>query len=160
VVIVYQRRMDFSTVKKPTERSYTFNCHVVVKEVTYSDEQSTGTKLVTEKLVFLMPEQSTQRDLFYSAWLPDTDATPQEVGCEMGHPVFSTFRAALWRRSQFVGDIHLFVMSKGAEELLKPLEGRRLEVTVLGEQEDTRLDEQRDWELPYNKNKGSKVEAV
>jgi hypothetical protein len=152
--------MDFNTVKKPTERTYTFTCEVVAKDVTYADEQSTGITMVTEKLVFLLPEQSTQRDLFYNAWLPDTDQQPQEVGCETGHPVYSTFRAALWRRSQFVGDIHLFVMSKGAEESLKALHGRRIEITVLSEGEDTRMDTQRDWELPYNKNKGQKIEAV
>jgi hypothetical protein len=151
--------MEFSKIVKPTERRYTFNVKVLAKDVTYSDEQSTGTTQVTERLVFLVPQQSTHRDLFYSAWLPDTDSEPVEVGCEMGHPVYSNFRAALWRRTQFVGDIHLFVMSKGAEELLKPLDGRTVEVTTLGELEDQQLDQMRDYELPYNKNKGVHVGA-
>lgn len=151
--------MNLNPAPQPTERRYRFKCKVIAKDVTYTDEQSTGTFQVTEKLVFLLPEQSTQRDLFYSAWLPDTDEEPAEVGCEMGHPLYSTFRCALWRRTQFVGDIHLFVMSKGAEESLKPLNGKFIELEVLGEQEDTLLDQQRDFELAYNKNKGAKVET-
>lgn len=151
--------MEFNKALKPTERRYRFKAKVIAKDVTYTDEQSTGTFQVTEKLVFLLPEQSTQRDLFYSAWLPDTDHEPIEVGCEIGHPVYSCFRAALWRRTQFVGDIHLFVMSKGAEELLKPMNGKSVEIEIMGEQEDQQLDGMRDFELAYNKNKGVRVES-
>lgn len=150
--------MEFSKAQKPAERRYTFACKVVAKEVTYLDEQSTGNQLVNEELVFLIPEQSTQRDLFYAAWLPDTDAEPSEIVCEAGHPVYGAFRSALWRRSQFVGDIHLFVMSKGAEESFKEINGKRIEITVYGEQEDQAIDgSHRDWELPYNKNKNQTV---
>lgn len=152
--------MEFNKAPKPTERRYRFSCKVIAKDVTYTDEQSTGTFQVTEKLVFLLPQQSTQRDLFFSAWLPDTDEQPTEVGCEMGAPLYSTFRCALWRRTQFVGDIHLFVMSKGAEESLKPLNGKTVEIEVLGEQDDVLLDQMRDFELAYNKNKGVKVEST
>jgi hypothetical protein len=153
--------MELSKTPRPEERRYIVTCRVLVKEVSYEDEQSTGTTTVTESLVFLLPEQSTQRDLFYNAWLPDTADTPVEIVCEAGHPVYGMFRAALWRRSQFTGDIHLFVMSKGAEEELKQINGKRIELTVYGEQEDQAIDgAHRDWELPYNKNKGQAVEKV
>lgn len=151
--------MEFNKTPQPTERRYTFTCRVVAKDVTYEDEQSKGRETVTEKLVFLLPDQSTQRDLFYNAWLPETADEPVEIVCETGHPVYGMFRSALWRRSQFVGDIHLFVMSKGAEETLKALDGRRIEITVYGEHEDQMIDgAHRDWELPYNKNKGQSAQ--
>jgi len=138
--------------KKIEEHRYQLKAKVIVKDVTYTDEQSTGTSQVTDKLVFLIPEDSTQRDLFYTAWLPDDPDSPQEVVCQAGHPVYSTFRAALWRRTQHVGDIHLFVMSKGTEEVLKTMNGLSLVFEVLGQQEDNLADNQRDWKLPYNKN--------
>ena len=138
--------------QKKEQQRYQLKCKVVVKEVTYQDEQSTGTTNVSESLVFLTIEPSTQRDLFYSVWLPDTVETPTELVCQAGHPVYSTFRCALWRRSQFVGDIHLFVMSKGTEEVLKEMTDKYIVIEVLGEQEDQLADTQRDWNLPYNKN--------
>lgn len=144
--------VDFGPKVKPEEMRYALKAKVVAKEVTYFDEQSTGTVQVTEKLVFLVPEQSTQRDLFFSAWLPDSPEKPVEVVCQGGHPVYTPFRAALWRRSQHVGEIHLFVMSKGAEEVLKEINGQSFAFEVLGQQEDNLADNQRDWELPYNKN--------
>lgn len=147
--------MDLAPQLKPEEQRYNIKCKVIAKEVTYADEQSTGTVNVTEKLVFLVPQASTQRDLFFSTWLMDTIEQPSEVVCVCGHPVYSTFRAALWRRTQFVGEIHLFVMSKGTEEILKELDGQFITIEVLGQQEDTLADNQRDWDLPYNKNKSN-----
>ncbi|MEO5348863.1 MAG: hypothetical protein H7836_04380 [Magnetococcus sp. YQC-3] len=145
--------MELAPHLKPEEMRYHLKAKVIAKDVTYQDEQSTGTTNVTEKLVFLLIEPGTQRDLFYACWLPDTNDTPSEIVCMSGHPLNTSFRAALWRRSQFVGDTHLFVMSKGAEEVLKEMNGRSISFDVLGQQEDSVADTQRDWDLPYNKNR-------
>lgn len=145
--------MLLNQAKTPQQHEYTFKCRVVAKEVTYEDEQSTGVTQVTEKLVFLIPDQSTERDKFYFAWLPDTDLEPAEIVCEIGHPVFSIFRAALWRRTQHVNDFHIFVMTKGVEEILKALHDKSIVLKVLSSADDHKADTQRDWKLPYNKNK-------
>jgi hypothetical protein len=78
----------------------------------------------------------------------------------MGHPVFSAFRAALYRKSTFhpeLPDNHIFVMSKGAEEILKRLDGQMVMCEILGEQEEYLLDGMIDHDLSLNKNIGQFV---
>lgn len=145
--------MQLNPAKKPQEIEYHLRCKVVAKEVTYLDEQSKGTTQVTEKLVFLIPQANDQRSKFFFAWLPDTDLDPAEVVCEIGHPLFAIFRAALWRRTQHVNDFHLFVMTKSTEEMLKPMHDKTVDVTILPCTDEAKADGQRDWKLPYNKNK-------
>jgi hypothetical protein len=53
--------------------------------------------------------------------------------------------------------IHIFVMSKGAEETLKTLDGKIVNVEILGEQEEVLLDGMLDHELVLNKNAGKYV---
>jgi hypothetical protein len=150
----------FDPKQKANEKRYYLSCKVLAKDCSYEDEQSTGTTMVSEQLVFLIPNTSTERDLFYSAWLPENPNDPQELGVTMGHPVYSTFRAALWRATEYVREIHLFVMSKGAEEILKRLDGQVVNVEILGEQEDYLLDGQVDHDLSLNKNKYEKVTHI
>lgn len=149
--------MDFhDAVQKAQQQRYILSCKVLVKECSYEDEQSKGTVLVTEKLVFLIPQQSTQQTLFYNTWLPDYEEY-QEIGIEMGYPLYSSFRAALYRQGQFHSSPHIFVMSKGAEEMLKQLDGQLVNVEILGEQEEALLDGMLDHELVLNKNAGKKA---
>ena len=145
--------------QKASQRRYYLTCKVYVRDCSYEDVQSTGTTLVSEKLVFLVPQESDQKTLFMMAWAPEEDAY-QEIGCEVGYPVYSPFRGALYRVSSFHPDIpmnHIFVMSKGAEEILKRLDGQIVNVEVLGEQEESLLDGMVDHELTYNKNAGKHV---
>ena len=143
--------------KKAMERRYNLRCKVLVKDCSYEDEQSTGNTQTTEKLVFLIPEDNEQRTLFYMTWLPDMADECQELGASMGHPMYSTFRLALWRATPFVREIHLFVMSKGAEEILKRLDNQVVNVEILGQSEDDLLDGQTDYDLVLNKNKYDKI---
>lgn len=145
--------MSYELSKAPTPQQvrYYLKMKIMVKEVTYDDEQSTGVKQTTEKLVFMIPQQSTQMTKFFMAWLPDTAEEAQELGFEIAHPVFLLFRGALWRRTQHVDEYHVLVMSRGAEEELKRFDGKTLDVEVLAEGEDTLLDQQRNYELPYKK---------
>lgn len=152
--------MDFhDPYQKAMQIRYYLRCKVYVRECSYEDQQSKWNQAITETLVFLCPEESDERTRFYMAWLPDFESY-QEIGCEMGHPVYSTFRAALYRKSTFHTDLpdnHIFVMSKGAEEILKRLDGQIVTVEILGEQEEVLLDGQIDHELVLNKNAGKFV---
>jgi hypothetical protein len=152
--------MDFhDPYQKAMQVRYHLRCKVIVKDCTYEDQQSKGNQLIAERLVFLYPEESDERTRFYMAWLPDAESY-QEIGCEMGHPVFSAFRAALYRKSTFHTDLqdnHIFVMSKGAEEILKRLDGQMVNVEILGEQEEFLLDGMLDHDLTLNKNAGQFV---
>ena len=141
-----------SLLTPPTEQHYHLKCKVIVKMVTYMDEQSKGTTQVSEELVFLIPQESDERTKFLMAWLPDTDDQHQEIGVELGAPLFAVARAALWRRTEHVNEYHLFMMTKSAEEFLKPLKNRVIDVEVLSEKEDHVLDGQRDHDLPYKKH--------
>lgn len=137
--------------KKPTQIRYYIKCKVVAKSVTYLDEQSNGVAQVTDTLVALIPDESSQKAKFFITWLPDTDLEAQELGCEIANPIYTVFRAALWRRTQHFKDYHLLVMTKSTEELLKPYHGKFINVEILGEDEEQTLDEQRDYDLPYQK---------
>jgi len=146
----------YDPIQKAMQTRYFLRCKVYARECTYEDQQSKGNQQISEKLVFLSPEEGDQRTLFYKAWLPDVEGF-QEIGCEMGHPLYSAFRAALYRKSTFHSDLpdnHIFVMSKGAEEILKGLDGQIVNVEVLGEQEEALLDGQIDFDLSQNKNAG------
>jgi hypothetical protein len=138
---------EFDKRKKPTEIRYFLKCKVLVKKVSYLDEQSTGTTQVEDEFVLLLPEESTQRTKFLMTWLPDTNLECQELGCEIGHPVFSLFRGALWRETEHLKQIHIMVMTKSTEELLKPLDGKHVQLEVLGENEDEILDGQEDFDM-------------
>lgn len=146
----------YDPIQKAQQSRYILSCKVLVKECSYEDEQSKGIATVSEKLVFLLPQDSDQRTRFYNTWLPDYE-TYQEIGIEMGHPLFSSFRAALYRQGKFMDGIHIFVMSKGAEETLKTLDGKIVNVEILGEQEEVLLDGMLDHDLVLNKNAGKYV---
>lgn len=146
--------------QKSCQTRYHLLCKVVVKDCTYEDQQSTGNSIISEKLVFLIPEYNDQATRFFNAWMPETLEGYQEIGCEMGHPLYSAFRAALYRVSTFNSSLrenHIFVMSKGAEEILKRLDNQMVNVEILGEQEEALLDGMIDHELTLNKNLGKFV---
>jgi len=138
---------EFDKRKKPTEIRYFMKCKVLVKEVSFEDEQSKGKSQVNDKFVYLIPEDSTQRTKFLMTWLPDTNLECQELGCEIGHPVFALFRAALWRETEHLKQIHIMVLTKSTEELLKPLDGKYVQLEVLGEDEDELMDGQVDHDM-------------
>lgn len=149
---------DNMSIKTPTEQHYHVKCKVVVKEVTFLDVQSKGESLLTEKLVHLVPVESTQRDLFLSAWLPAVEEAHVEIGMRAGYPIYGVFRGALKRWNKIVTEPHIFVMSRGAEEQFKELCRANggflpeIEIEILGSHEDELLDAARDYELP-NKRK-------
>ena len=64
---------DFNPhVKEPTEREYELTCRIVRKKMQYDDDQSRGSLGNTEvDVVLLVPEQSSECDRFFGAWLPE-----------------------------------------------------------------------------------------
>lgn len=147
--------MDQNNNPTPTQIHYHLKCGVVVKEVTYEDHQSKTISLITEKLVFLIPLEGTQKDMFLTAWLPEVSDQVYEIGIRCGHPIYGVFRGCVKRANNVIAMPHIFVMSKGAEEELKSMvqagAGQVLEIETLGEHEDEVLDATKDYDLPNKK---------
>jgi len=143
------------------EQEYSLKCKVLIKEVAYEDFQSKG-KLgtLTEKMAFLIPQEGSQRDTFFTAWLPDYEQNAKkeivsannEVACKTGYPVNGFFRASVRRADARVREPHIFVMSRSTEEDLKALNGQFIIITVLPDSESHKSDYARDFELSDSPN--------
>jgi hypothetical protein len=147
--------------EKLREQEYCLRCKVVIKEVTYEDFQSKGVLgNVTEKMAFLIPQEGTQRDMFFSAWLPDYEQdskgnvvpTHTEIACKTGHPVYGFFRASVHRPDERMSEPYIFVMSRSVEEDLKALDGKFVIIDVLGDSEIEKADYAKDYELANRTN--------
>jgi hypothetical protein len=143
------------------EQEYKLRCKVLIKEVTYEDFQSKGVLgNVTEKMAFLIPQEGTQRDLFFSAWLPDFEQdsegnivpTHNEVACKSGHPIYGFFRASVHRADERVREPYIFVMSRSVEEDLKALDGKFVIIDVLADAESEKSDYAKDFALANSPN--------
>ena len=145
-------------MKEEKER-FILKCKVLVKAVTYEDEQSKGSSKVTEDMVFLIPQEGDQRSFFFNKWLPDTEMDAYEIGMEAGHPIHGVFRGCVKRGNRDCKEHHIFVMSRSAEEHLKntkksifnKLKNRYIRIQVLDESEDELVDQQEDFKLPFKK---------
>jgi hypothetical protein len=151
----------------PEERArsenYHLNVKVHVKKIAYQDYQSKGLLgMVEEEMVFLEPLESTQRDLFYRAWMPDYEQDPvtkeivpshTEVVCKAGHPIYGYFKCSFHRADErFREQPYLFVMTKSAEEELKNLNGKTLQITVLSQDLEHLGDYSKDYDLANKKS--------
>lgn len=142
---------------EPTEREYHLNVEVVVKKVSYEDEQSTGKLGIVERdMVFLLPRESTQMYQFFSAWLPAEGAS-SEVVLEVQHPFHQYARAAVMNANEKVNKPHLFLMSYGLSQLLiqHGWNGKVIPMTILPESVDhpdgSPSDQMVDTDLPFEK---------
>lgn len=136
---------------------YTLKAKVMVKTISYTDIQSKGeVGLISEEMIFLEPKESTQRDLFYFAWLPDYEQDPTtkkivagytEITCKAGHPINGYFKCSVHRADERHSTPYLFVMTKAAEEELKILNGKDLVFTVLGQGSEDLGDYMKDYDL-------------
>lgn len=143
------------------EQDYIIKCQVLIKEVGYEDFQSGGKfGSITEKLAFLVPQEGTERDLFFSAWLPafkqnqnkEIVDSHNEVACKTGHPVNGFFRASVHRANKNVREPHIFVMSRSVEEDLKNMDGKFIVVNILPDSQSEKADFAKDFQLNLNKN--------
>jgi len=134
------------------EKHYFLKCKVHIVKVCYEDYQSKGNLgTVEEDMVFLEPEINTEATRFYNAWLPDSLEEAAEIGISMGYPVFGMFRACVRRFHKDFKRPHIFVMSRGAEEIFKHLKLKNIEVEVMGASEEEALDAQKDFDLASKK---------
>lgn len=141
----------FDAEEEKTQREYHLECKVVVKEISYLDEQSKESVQRTEQMVFLVPKHNTQMELFFHAWLPEDIGQHHEIVLEAGHPIYGYFRGAVQRRNADCKDHHIFVMSRGAEEDLKMLKNKTVKVRVLPANDDHKADGMKDFDLIDNK---------
>ena len=157
---------DFNPhVKEPTEREYELTCRIVRKKMQYDDDQSRGSLGNTEvDVVLLVPEQSSECDRFFGAWLPEPAVITLEgkvfqdnfyecLGI-LGGPVHSPVRMALHRASKLHPEPYFFVMSAGVEQELLKIPSRlfrkpRISLKVLGESSETIADSTHDPDLPF-----------
>ncbi len=149
---------------KPTDRRYNLTCEIHLREVTFLHQDKTGERKDTQEMIFLVPREGTQRDLFLAAWLPEESCEygqkedgsyerPEvrrhyhEIGALGGSPISAPFRCAVFRKDKRFNDAHhIFVMSRGAEDALKNYlastkgfgifkRPKTVEIVVLGESE-------------------------
>jgi hypothetical protein len=128
---------------------FILKCKVVTKDVAYLDVQSKFAENRTEQMVFLIPQESTMRDFFFAKWLPDfgTEEKP-EIAMVLPSPVNGFVRGCVLRRDGRCDEHHIFVMTRAAEEDLKPLAGREIIVHVLHEDYEAVTDHTKDYDLP------------
>lgn len=125
-----------------SQSRYILNCKVVVKKMSFLDRQSRGQAWnETAQVVLLVPDINTMSSLFLNERLPILDEEHTEVGMVMGGPIFGFFRGALKRGSKLCDRPNIFVMSKRAENILKYMDGRNFEVTVVSQEEEAAYDE-------------------
>lgn len=99
-------------------------------------------------MVFLVPDEGTSRDMLFSRYLPDEAGAHVEFAAYLPAPVSGLARIALMRRDRRHPEGHyLFVMSKGAEEDLKLVPGKSLDLMLFGEEHDALLDKMKDFAL-------------
>jgi hypothetical protein len=137
--------------KKLPEPEFYLRCRVDVNFIEYEDHQSTGKTAAQADMVFLVPQESTHRDLFFAKYLPDVAGEAVELPAIIPYPVSGLARVAIMRRDKRCHEHYLFVMSKGAEEDLKECKGRVIDVQILSENDDNILDFQKDYSLPDQK---------
>ena len=124
------------------DKEYVISCLCIKKKIRVAKSE-TQKKEEDSFHVLLLPRESTERDLFYGAWLPsdelDPDDTDQEVLADVGYP-YEAFRVrfSLARRNRLCSeDHHLQVMD---EELRKKLYetaiGKNVTLRVLPEREE------------------------
>lgn len=103
-----------------TEKEYNLICHIKpIKEAIKQGELGGQSEYTA---IILIPLESTQRERFLNAWLPEPEEkNTVEIPCFIQHPIDSSCRVAIFRRDHRSPDKpYLFVMSKGVEdELLK-----------------------------------------
>lgn len=152
----------FLEIGATTDERYELICKVVRKQLSYRDHQSRGKEWNdTAQVILLVPETTSESSAFFTAWLPPDGATKvdengkkvieyAEVGMRGSYPVSGFFRGALYRANQLLPQPHIFVMSKRVEDLLQHCIGKKIRLTVLGEEEfDEAYEAKAETKSPY-----------
>lgn len=119
---------EFDPRINPLERTYNLTAKVkVIRKTGKQGVKDTGSEF---KIVVLVLEQNDETTRFYSAWLADTENENFECLATMGHPIYGSMRLAVCRGNANYPEPHLFVMSKGIEDVLVHKEGERVSFEV------------------------------
>ncbi len=136
---------------RTTRDRFYLTVKIFKKKMSFEHTQSRGKKsLDTAETIVLVPEQTTESDLFFNAWLPAklTDEELKlthgkkpysEIVFEAGMPINGYFRGALCHSNHLIDRPHIFVMTHRAEFLLSSLEGKKIQLTTLAEGEEDHL---------------------
>lgn len=138
---------------RTTQDRFYLSAKVIKKPISFRSRQSGRKEFNAEgTAVILVPEQSTECDCFFSAWLPekispeeasvikDLPSNYSEIVFETGYPINGYFRGALCPANSLINRPHIFVMTKRAEELLLiNCEGKKIRLTSLAEGEEEAL---------------------
>lgn len=127
-----------------TLKEYNFWVRILVKEVAAQQGELGGQS--SFNVVLLLPQESTQRQEFYKAWLPDQTyegegSEAPEIIISSGFPLgHAPFRGAVINGSRFWNAPHIFVMSPRVEDILKNMNGRKILIKVHSSSADLELD--------------------
>jgi hypothetical protein len=149
----------YDAEEEALNQEYHLKCKVTVKPITYDDVQSNGTTRRTEDMAFLTPTEGDQKNFFFSAWLPDFGEKWTEIVAVAAHPISGPIRCSVHRTDHRMPHSYIFVMTKSAEEALKAINGREINIVVQPKNKDALGDKQRDYDLALNKNKGIHVDT-
>ena len=123
-------------------KTYIFPARVVVKDVPLDDLNKLGEIIhYTSRMIYLVPEISTQATFFFDAWLPGLaykdEAKNQimhfEVAVMFPHPLFRVLRCGVCRKNKNYPNSHHLVLisSETSEDILASLDGQVFELKVL-----------------------------
>jgi len=87
-----------------------------------------------------LPDFSADDDIFKSKQPDDKNTIASEIGMLIGEPVNGFVRGSFQRANRLYFENHIFVMTKDAEDLLKTYANRRIDVTVLADNEEQNYD--------------------
>lgn len=148
----------------PCEREYTLNCLVCKISQSFLATKANGDRVQQEdESIILIPEESSQRDAFFAAWLPDFDLRDEnpvlqpldkmsELILNIAYPIGAYSRAGVIRSSQWCDKPHLFIQTKGVEQDLMLCVGQKLVVTTQDSRKEYDLSVmQKDYDLPFSK---------
>lgn len=143
--------MSEELVSRTSKDRFYIKAKVVKKRLSYRDHQSWKKEWNnTADVVLLIPEQTTECDCFYNAWMPEKLSEAEkkelfgqkdwaEIVFEAGSPVFGYFRGALKHPDHLFDRPYIFVMTKMAEEKLIGHEGAKISLTSIGEEEEEKI---------------------
>lgn len=119
---------EFDPRIDPMERTYHLTTKVKVVTMTGKQgEKDTGGSF---KVVVLVPEQNDETTRFFAAWLADTEKDSFECLGTMGYPIYGSMRLSVCRGNKTCHEAHLFVMSKGVEDILVNKDGEKIQVNI------------------------------
>lgn len=142
-----------------TQRRYKLSATIKIVEQSYKDWDLVNR---SHKAVILLPLESTQRTLFYDAWLPSFDEDEaseiegaryyEEIVFRIDSPIGLYARGAVILKSKHHSTPHIYLMTAGSDKenrsdvtelLIKLGEGKKIHFTVLREDEEKLADNPR-----------------